>query len=75
MNLPVRGSKSAAICRRSASVICRRNPTGSGRADEIIGCGGSDGALSEFPLLTDAVKGQQYESVPHHIPFEVAALK
>jgi len=50
------------------------NPMGKGRADEIIGCGGSDGALSEFLLLTDAVKGQHFESIPHHIPFEVAAL-
>jgi len=40
----------------------------------IIGNGGSSGALSEFLLIENAVRGTSLEIVPDHIPFEVAAL-
>jgi 2-desacetyl-2-hydroxyethyl bacteriochlorophyllide A dehydrogenase len=40
----------------------------------IIGNGGASGALSEFLLIENAVRGASLEVVPDHIPFEVAAL-
>jgi 2-desacetyl-2-hydroxyethyl bacteriochlorophyllide A dehydrogenase len=40
----------------------------------IIGNGGSSGALSEYLLIENAVRGASLEVVPDHIPFEVAAL-
>lgn len=40
----------------------------------IIGNGGESGALAEYLLLEDAVRGKSAEVVPDHIPFEVAAL-
>ena len=40
----------------------------------IIGNGGSTGALAEFLLIENAVRGESLEVVPDHIPFEVAAL-
>jgi threonine dehydrogenase-like Zn-dependent dehydrogenase len=40
----------------------------------IIGNGGSTGALAEYLLIEDAVRGTSVEVVPDHIPFEVAAL-
>jgi 2-desacetyl-2-hydroxyethyl bacteriochlorophyllide A dehydrogenase len=40
----------------------------------IIGNGGSSGALSEYLLIENAVRGMSLEVVPNHIPFEVAAL-
>jgi 2-desacetyl-2-hydroxyethyl bacteriochlorophyllide A dehydrogenase len=40
----------------------------------IIGNGGSSGALSEYLLIENAVRGMSLEVVPDHIPFEVAAL-
>src|SRR5262245_12669885 len=40
----------------------------------IIGNGASSGALSEYLLIEDAVRGASLEVVPNHIPFEVAAL-
>jgi 2-desacetyl-2-hydroxyethyl bacteriochlorophyllide A dehydrogenase len=40
----------------------------------IIGNGGASGALAEYLLIEDAVRGQSLEVVPDHIPFEVAAL-
>jgi 2-desacetyl-2-hydroxyethyl bacteriochlorophyllide A dehydrogenase len=40
----------------------------------IIGNGGSSGALSEYLLIENAVRGTSLEVVPDHIPFEVAAL-
>ena len=43
-------------------------------ADDIIGNGGSAGALADFLLIKDAVRGRSLEVVPDHIPFEVAAL-
>ncbi|WP_273733290.1 zinc-dependent alcohol dehydrogenase [Mycolicibacterium septicum] len=43
-------------------------------ADDIIGNGGSAGALAEYLLIKDAVRGRSLEVVPDHIPFEVAAL-
>ncbi|MGO4443907.1 zinc-binding dehydrogenase [Mycobacterium sp. 2YAF39] len=40
----------------------------------IIGNGGATGALAEYLLIEDAVRGKSMEVVPAHIPFEVAAL-
>lgn len=40
----------------------------------IIGNGGETGALAEYLLIEDAVRGKTLEVVPDHIPFEVAAL-
>jgi threonine dehydrogenase-like Zn-dependent dehydrogenase len=40
----------------------------------IIGNGGPSGALAEYLLIEDAVRGKSLEVVPDHIPFEVAAL-
>jgi 2-desacetyl-2-hydroxyethyl bacteriochlorophyllide A dehydrogenase len=40
----------------------------------IIGNGGATGALAEFLLIENAVRGTSLEVVPDHIPFEVAAL-
>jgi 2-desacetyl-2-hydroxyethyl bacteriochlorophyllide A dehydrogenase len=40
----------------------------------IIGNGGASGALAEYLLIADAVRGRSLEVVPDHIPFEVAAL-
>lgn len=41
---------------------------------DIIGNGGGRGALAEFLLITDAVRGTHLEVIPDHLPFEVAAL-
>lgn len=43
-------------------------------ADDIIGNGGSTGALADYLLIKDAVRGVSVEVVPDHVPFEVAAL-
>ena len=40
----------------------------------IIGNGGATGALAEYLLIENAVRGTSLEVVPDHIPFEVAAL-
>jgi 2-desacetyl-2-hydroxyethyl bacteriochlorophyllide A dehydrogenase len=40
----------------------------------IIGNGGASGALSEYLVIENAVRGDSLEVVPDHIPFEVAAL-
>ncbi|MBW8709708.1 MAG: zinc-binding dehydrogenase [Mycobacterium sp.] len=40
----------------------------------IIGNGGASGALSEYLLIENAVRGTSLQVVPDHIPFEVAAL-
>jgi len=40
----------------------------------IIGNGGATGALAEFLLIENAVRGASLEVIPKHIPFEVAAL-
>jgi 2-desacetyl-2-hydroxyethyl bacteriochlorophyllide A dehydrogenase len=40
----------------------------------IIGNGGASGALAEYLLIEDAVRGKSLEVVPDHIPFHVAAL-
>ena len=40
----------------------------------IIGNGGASGALAEYLLIENAVRGTSLEVVPDHIPFEVAAL-
>jgi 2-desacetyl-2-hydroxyethyl bacteriochlorophyllide A dehydrogenase len=40
----------------------------------IIGNGAAIGALSEYLLIENAVRGTSLEVVPDHIPFEVAAL-
>jgi L-iditol 2-dehydrogenase len=42
--------------------------------DDIIGNGGSTGALADYLLIKDAVRGRSLEVVPDHIPYEVAAL-
>lgn len=44
------------------------------RADDIIGNGGSRGALADYLLIPAAVRGVDVEVIPDHIPFEVAAL-
>lgn len=43
-------------------------------ADDIIGNGGSTGALADYLLIRDAVRGVSLEVVPAHVPYEVAAL-
>jgi L-iditol 2-dehydrogenase len=40
----------------------------------IIGNGGASGALSEYLLVENAVRGTSLEVISDHIPFEVAAL-
>src|SRR3954464_9017331 len=45
-----------------------------GRPGGIIGNGGASGALSEYLLIENAVRGTSLQVVPDHIPFEVAAL-
>jgi 2-desacetyl-2-hydroxyethyl bacteriochlorophyllide A dehydrogenase len=40
----------------------------------IIGNGGAAGALSEYLLIENVLRGTSLEVVPDHIPFEVAAL-
>lgn len=42
--------------------------------DDIIGNGGSTGALADYLLVKGAVRGHSLEVVPDHIPYEVAAL-
>lgn len=42
--------------------------------DDIIGNGGSTGALADYLLIKDAVRGHSLEVIPDHIPYEVAAL-
>lgn len=43
-------------------------------AGGIIGNGGAAGALADYPLIENAVRGTSLEVVPDHVPFEVAAL-
>jgi 2-desacetyl-2-hydroxyethyl bacteriochlorophyllide A dehydrogenase len=40
----------------------------------IIGNGGAAGALADYLLIEEAVRGKSLEVVPDHIPFDVAAL-
>jgi L-iditol 2-dehydrogenase len=40
----------------------------------IIGNGGASGALANYLLIENAVRGVSLEVIPDHIPFEVAAL-
>src|ERR1700712_4312465 len=40
----------------------------------IIGNGGATGALADYLLIENAVRGVSLEVIPEHIPFEVAAL-
>lgn len=40
----------------------------------IIGNGGATGALADYLLVEDAVRGKTLEIIPDHVPFEVAAL-
>ena len=40
----------------------------------IIGNGGATGALADYLPIENAVRGTSLETVPDHIPFEVAAL-
>jgi len=44
------------------------------RPDDIIGNGGTTGALADYLIIKDAVRGMSVEVVPPDIPFEVAAL-
>lgn len=48
------------------------NPMGA--PSGIIGNGGAIGALAEYLLIQNAVRGQSLEVIPAEIPFEVAAL-
>jgi 2-desacetyl-2-hydroxyethyl bacteriochlorophyllide A dehydrogenase len=43
-------------------------------ADDIIGNGGTTGALADYLLIKNAVRGTSLEVIPASIPFEVAAL-
>jgi L-iditol 2-dehydrogenase len=40
----------------------------------IIGNGGATGALADYLLIENAVRGTSLEVIPNHIPWEVAAL-
>lgn len=40
----------------------------------VIGNGGSEGALAEYLLIRNAVRGRSVEVFPDSVPFEVAAL-
>lgn len=40
----------------------------------VIGNGGSEGALAEYLVIRDAVRGRSVEVFPDTVPFEVAAL-
>jgi L-iditol 2-dehydrogenase len=40
----------------------------------IIGNGGAAGALADYLLIENAVRGSSLEVIPEHIPWEVAAL-
>jgi L-iditol 2-dehydrogenase len=40
----------------------------------IIGNGGAAGALADYLLIEDAVRGTSLEVIPAHVPWEVAAL-
>jgi L-iditol 2-dehydrogenase len=42
--------------------------------DGIIGNGGAAGALADYLLIENAVRGTSLEVIPNHIPWEVAAL-
>lgn len=42
--------------------------------EDIIGNGGTTGALADYLLIKDAVRGRSIEVIPDHVPFEVAAL-
>lgn len=43
-------------------------------ASGIIGNGGATGALADYLLIENAVRGTSVEVIPHDIPWEVAAL-
>lgn len=42
--------------------------------EDIIGNGGTTGALADYLLIKDAARGRSIEVIPGHVPFEVAAL-
>lgn len=42
--------------------------------DDIIGNGGASGALADYLLIKNAVRGTSLELVPDNVPFEVVAL-
>ncbi|MEV6482092.1 zinc-binding dehydrogenase [Streptomyces sp. NPDC051576] len=48
------------------------DPTG--HPSGLIGCGGAQGAMSEYLLVENAVIGQNVAVFPGHLPFAVAAL-
>ena len=43
-------------------------------ASGIIGNGGATGALADYLLIENAVRGTSLEVIPDHVPWEVAAL-
>ena len=70
---PARSSRSAATVTGIAvgdHVVVNPMAAPSG----IIGNGGATGALADYLLIENAVRGTSLEVVPDHIPFEVAAL-
>ncbi|MFF7987891.1 zinc-binding dehydrogenase [Streptomyces sp. NPDC007901] len=48
------------------------DPTG--HPSGLIGCGGTQGAMSEYLLIENAVAGQNVQVFPDNMPFAVAAL-
>ncbi len=44
------------------------------RPEDIIGNGGTTGALADYLLIRNAVRGASVEVLPANVPFEVAAL-
>ncbi|MFC8512767.1 zinc-binding dehydrogenase [Streptomyces sp. NPDC057257] len=48
------------------------DPTG--HPSGLIGCGGTQGAMSEYVLIENAEIGQNVAVLPGHLPFAVAAL-
>jgi L-iditol 2-dehydrogenase len=43
-------------------------------AHNMIGNGGDSGALADYLLIQDAVRGKNLQVIPDHIPWQVAAL-
>ncbi|MEU9455160.1 zinc-binding dehydrogenase [Streptomyces sp. NPDC048277] len=48
------------------------DPTG--HPSGLIGCGGTQGAMSEYLLVENAEVGKNVQAFPDHLPFAVAAL-
>ena len=43
-------------------------------AHNMIGSGGDSGALAEYLLIQDAIRGKSLQVIPNHIPWQIAAL-